>query len=99
MTPEKDVMLVFQNTGVQGGGGPVRGGIGGISDEVAVKVQEIAGWFSDFDIDQIQVSISGCVSTGSALKLIINAQGTGGVTLTLKPRAKAAGPPPAKPTG
>ncbi len=59
-----------------------------MTDEIAVRVQEVAGWFKDFDIDQIVVSISGCVSTGTALKLIINAQGTGGVTLTLKPRGK-----------
>ena len=71
----------------------MRGGLGGgMSDEIAVRVQEIAGWFKEFDIDQIVVSISGCVSTGSALKLIINAQGTGGVTLTLKPKTKPGSP-------
>jgi hypothetical protein len=98
LTPEKDVVLVFQTSSASVTTGAMRGGIGGMSDEVAVKVHEIAGWFSDFDIDQIQVSISGCVSTGSVLKLIINAQGTGGVTLTLKPKVKPGSPPPAKPT-
>jgi hypothetical protein len=92
-------MLVFQSSEGGGGGGPAMRSMGGMSEEVAVRVHEIAGWFKDFDIDQIEVTLSGCVSTGSALKLIINAQGTGGVTLTLRPKGSSAGHPPAKPNG
>lgn len=71
----------------------MRGGIGDATSEMAVKVQEIADWFKDFQIDQIEVSISGMVQSGSALKLLINAQGQGGITVTLKPRNQAGKPP------
>ena len=94
-------MLVFQDGGT--GGPAMRGGLGDMSKEVAVRVHEIASWFEDFDIEQIVVSISGAVSSGSALKLIVNAQGQGGVTLTLKPKPRPVGNPAAKqpsaPTG
>lgn len=88
MSSQNDVLLVFPTGG--SGGGPTMRGMGDPMSDVGVKVQEIAGWFKDFDIDQIQVSISGCVQSGSALKLLVNAQGTGGFTLTLKPKKAAA---------
>lgn len=93
-------MLVFQG-GAPPGGPAMRGGLGDVSKEVVVQVKEIAGWFEDFDIDQVVVSISGCVSTGSALKLLISAQGQGGVTVTLKPKSRPAAKQPAAaaPTG
>jgi hypothetical protein len=93
-------MLVFQSGGTGGAGGPtMRGGLGDVSKEVVVRVQEIASWFEDFDIDQIEISISGCVSSGSILKLIISAQGEGGVTLTLKPKTHTKDKSPDAPTG
>ena len=90
-------MLVFPGgvTTAGGGGGPaMRSGPGDVTKEVVVRVKEVASWFEDFDIDQVVVSISGCVSTGSALKLIVDAQGQGGVTVTLKPKHRPAGEQP-----
>ena len=101
LTQENDVLLVFQRSGTgapapgappPSAAAPVMRDMGGVTEEVAVRVHEIADWFKDFEIDQIEVSISGCVQSGSVLKLLVDAQGQGGVTVTLKPKKNPAGP-------
>ena len=51
-------------------------------------VEDIKGWFESYDIESIQLWISGAVQTQGILKLILSASGQGGVLVTLKPKAK-----------
>jgi hypothetical protein len=54
----------------------------------ATTVEEIQNWFNQYDVDSIQLWISGAIQTGGVLKLIISASGQGGVLVTLKPKKK-----------
>ncbi len=51
------------------------------------SVDEIKNWFKSYDIDSIQVWISGAIQTGGILKLVVSASGTGGVLVVLKPKS------------
>ncbi|HEX5458234.1 MAG TPA: hypothetical protein VFX64_07625 [Candidatus Nitrosotalea sp.] len=51
-------------------------------------VEDIKDWFKSYDIDSIELWISGAVQTQGVLKLILSASGEGGVMITLKPKRK-----------
>lgn len=51
------------------------------------SVDEIKDWFKSYDIDSIQVWISGAIQTGEILKLVVSASGGGGVLVVLKPKS------------
>lgn len=52
----------------------------------AVTIDEIKNWFENYDVDSIQLWISGAVEAGGVLKLFLSAHGEGGVTITLRPK-------------
>jgi hypothetical protein len=52
-------------------------------------VEEIKDWFKSYDIDSIQLWISGAVQTQGILKLILSASGQGGVLVVLKPKTNS----------
>jgi len=49
-------------------------------------IDEVTKWFKQYEIDSINLWISGVIQSGSVLKLILNMQGGGGIMLTLKPK-------------
>lgn len=51
------------------------------------SVDEIKNWFKSYDIDSIQVWITGAIQTGGILKLVVSASGSGGVLVVLKPKS------------
>lgn len=51
-------------------------------------VDDIKDWFESYDIESIELWISGAVQTQGVLKLILSASGQGGVLITLKPKTK-----------
>jgi hypothetical protein len=51
-------------------------------------VEDIRYWFGSYDIESIELWISGAVQTQGVLKLILSASGEGGVMITLKPKTK-----------
>lgn len=51
-------------------------------------VDDIKDWFESYNIDSIELWISGAVQTDGILKLILSASGEGGVLITLKPKTK-----------
>lgn len=51
------------------------------------SVDEIKNWFKSYDIDSIEVWISGVIQTGGILKLVVSASGSGGVLVVLKPKS------------
>lgn len=51
-------------------------------------IEDIKDWFESYDIESIELWISGAVQTQGVLKLILSASGEGGVLITLKPKTK-----------
>jgi hypothetical protein len=49
-------------------------------------MDEVTNWFSQYQVDTIELSISGAIETGGMLKLVVSAKGEGGLKVTLKPR-------------
>ena len=58
-----------------------------VMDGFVTNIDEIKDWFKSYDIDYIQVWISGAVQSGGILKLFVSASGSGGVLVTLKPKS------------
>jgi len=51
-----------------------------------VTLQKITDWFKEYEVDSIQLSISGAVETEGITKLLVSAKGEGGMTVVLKPK-------------
>ncbi len=86
---EKDVQLIFGSGSAENR--PVTRGLGEkAAQEFAASISEIELWFKQFQIDSIELWISGAVESGGVVKLFVSAKGEGGLKVTLKPRD---GPP------
>ncbi|SMH71414.1 hypothetical protein [Candidatus Nitrosotalea okcheonensis] len=59
-----------------------------IMKRFVATVEDIKDWFESYDIESIELWISGVVQTQGVLKLIISASGESGVMITLKPKTK-----------
>jgi len=55
-------------------------------EKFPVTLQKITDWFKEYEVDSIQLSISGAVETGGITKLLVSAKGEGGMTVVLKPK-------------
>lgn len=53
---------------------------------LSTSMDEVANWFKQYQVDSIELSISGAIETGSIVKLIVSAKGEGGLKVTLKPK-------------
>jgi hypothetical protein len=53
---------------------------------LSTSMDEIRNWFNQYEVDSIELSISGAIETGGMLKLIVSAKGEGGLKVTLKPK-------------
>ena len=86
---EKNVQLVFGKAGPAEEGYVTRGGSGGSGQSMqsfVTGVSEIKEWFKDFQIDSLELWISGGIETGQVLSLFVSAKGEGGMKVTLKPK-------------
>ena len=54
----------------------------------STSLDEITNWFERYDIESIELWVSGGIETGGILRLAVSAKGEGGLKLTLKPRNK-----------
>jgi hypothetical protein len=52
----------------------------------SATVDEVTNWFKQYEIDSVELSISGLIETGNIIKLVISAKGEGGLKVTLKPK-------------
>jgi|SRR5215469_1179767 len=53
---------------------------------LSTSMDEVTNWFHQYQVDSIELSISGAIETGGILKLIVSAKGEGGLKVTLKPK-------------
>lgn len=52
----------------------------------SMSLDEITNWFHKYEIESIELWISGGIETAGLLRLAVSAKGEGGLKLTLKPR-------------
>lgn len=52
----------------------------------AAGIEEIRNWFEKFQIESIELWISGGIETGGILELFVSAKGEGGMRVVLKPQ-------------
>ena len=87
MNDQKKIELVFPESDLSIENKPTRRGPNGkMLREFVTSVDDIATWFNKYEIDSLELWISGGIETEGILKLAISAKGEGGFKLTLKPR-------------
>lgn len=84
---KKKIELLFPESDEGIESRPVQRGPGGkIIQKFATSIDDITSWFNQYDIETIEVSISGGIETEGILKLAVSAKGEGGLKLILKPK-------------
>jgi hypothetical protein len=83
----KRIELVFPETDFRIDNKPAkRGPSEKMLHSFSTSLDEITNWFNKYEIETIELWISGGIETEGLLKLAVNAKGEGGLTLTLKPK-------------
>ncbi len=63
-----------------------KGGQGEILERFSASVEEVSSWYKQYQVDTIELWISGVIETGGITKLVVSAKGEGGLRVLLKPR-------------
>jgi hypothetical protein len=53
---------------------------------LSTSMDSIADWFKQYQVESIELWISGMMETGGAIKLVVSAKGEGGLRVMLKPK-------------
>jgi hypothetical protein len=54
---------------------------------LSTSMDSIADWFKQYQVESIELWISGMMETGGITKLVVSAKGEGGMRVMLKPKA------------
>lgn len=54
----------------------------------STSIEEITDWFSKYEVDTIELWISGVIESSGITKLVVSAKGEGGLKVVLKPKAR-----------
>jgi hypothetical protein len=83
------IELIFPETKFSDQSKPTaRGSNEKIFQSFSTSLDNITNWFEKYDIESIELWVSGGIETGGILRLAVSAKGEGGLKLTLKPRNK-----------
>jgi hypothetical protein len=64
-----------------------KGGTGeGLVKHLSTSMDAISDWFKQYQIESIELWISGMMETGGITKLVVSAKGEGGLKVVLKPK-------------
>jgi hypothetical protein len=64
-----------------------KGGAGeGLVKHLSTRIDAISDWFKQYQVESIELWISGMMETGGITKLVVSAKGEGGLRVTLKPK-------------
>jgi hypothetical protein len=64
-----------------------KGGTGeGIVKHLSTSMNAIADWFKQYEVESIELWISGLIESGGITKLVVSAKGEGGMKVMLKPK-------------
>ena len=53
---------------------------------LSTSMDAIADWFKQYQVESIELWITGMMETGGAIKLVVSAKGEGGMRVILKPK-------------
>ena len=62
-------------------------GFDDVWERFPTTIDKITDWFKQYQVDSIELWISGVLETGTITRLIVSAKGEGGMKVVLKPRA------------
>lgn len=66
-----------------------KGGTGeGLVKHLSTSMDAITDWFKQYQVESIELWISGMMETGGVTKLVISAKGEGGLKVILKPKTQ-----------
>ena len=57
------------------------------SKHLSTSINEITDWFKQYQVESIELWISGLIEKGGITKLVVSAKGEGGMRVMLKPKA------------
>jgi hypothetical protein len=64
-----------------------KGGTGeGLVKHLSTSMDAISDWFKQYQVESIELWISGLIETGGITKLVVSAKGEGGMKVVLKPK-------------
>ena len=64
-----------------------KGGTGeGLVKHLSTSMDVIMDWFKQYQVESIELWISGMMETGGITKLVVSAKGEGGLKVILKPK-------------
>lgn len=64
-----------------------KGGTGeGLVKRLSTSMDAITDWFKQYQVESIELWISGLIESGGITKLVVSAKGEGGMRVTLKPK-------------
>jgi hypothetical protein len=66
-----------------------KGGTGeGLVKHLSTSMDAISDWFKQYQVESIELWISGLIESGGITKLIVSAKGEGGMKVVLKPKSQ-----------
>ena len=60
----------------------------GLVKHLSTSIDDIADWFKQYQVESIELWISGLVETGGVTRLVVSAKGEGGLRVVLKPKGQ-----------
>jgi hypothetical protein len=64
-----------------------KGGSGeGLVKHLSTNMKTIGDWFKEYQVESIELWISGLIESGGITKLVVSAKGEGGMRVILKPK-------------
>ena len=89
----KKIQIVFPESDFDVEGKWVKKGPGGkMLNQFAANIDDIVSWFNQYQVESIELWVSGAVETEGIIKLAVSAKGEGGLKLTLKPKVTVTQP-------
>ena len=84
----KKIELVFPESGLDVADDKfVKKAGGKVLEQFSASIDDIASWFKQYQVESIELWISGGIQTEGIIKLAVSAKGEGGLKVTLKPKA------------
>jgi hypothetical protein len=63
-----------------------KGGTRELLSLFSTSMEEVTEWFKSYQVESIEMWISGIIETGGVTKLLVSAKGEGGMKVVLKPK-------------
>src|SRR5215213_233136 len=88
-TNKNKIELAFPKYEEEGGEYISKGRGEDLVKHLSTSMDSIADWFKQYQVESIELWISGMMETGGITKLVVSAKGEGGLKVVLKPRGQS----------